>query len=216
MARDAARLKAVADDLTAFGAAKVDVHAADLSKEGSAPAIVAAAVAALGTLDYVLIAHGVLPDQARAEKDAVYAAELTRVNLASPVALSMEAARVLEQQGSGCLAAIGSVAGDRIRLSNYVYGAAKGALALHLDGLRTRLAKRGVRVVTIKPGFVDTPMTASFRKGLLWASPQSVGRGIYRAMTGSTSGTVYLPAFWRLIMFMLRMIPGPIFRRLPI
>ena len=108
---------------------------------------------------------------------------------------------------------IGSVAGDRGRQSNYVYGAAKGMVSLFLQGLRNRLAKQGVQVLTIKPGFVDTPMTAAFSKGALWAKPDDIARGIVRAVDRK-SDEVYLPGFWWVIMTIIRHIPERIFKKL--
>jgi short-subunit dehydrogenase len=119
----------------------------------------------------------------------------------------------MEAQGSGSIAVISSVAGDRGRQSNYVYGAAKGLVTRFLQGLRNRLAKKGVQVLTIKPGFVDTPMTAAFKKGALWAQPDDVARGILAAIENGKN-EVYLPGFWWLIMAIIRHIPEPIFKKL--
>ena len=108
---------------------------------------------------------------------------------------------------------ITSVAGDRGRASNYVYGAAKGAVTLFLGGLRNRLHDTGVHVLTIKPGFVDTPMTAAFPKGPLWATPERVARGI-RSAIRRRRDVVHLPGFWLPIMLVIRSIPERIFKRL--
>jgi len=116
-------------------------------------------------------------------------------------------------QGKGSLAVISSVAGDRGRQSNYVYGAAKGMVSLFLQGLRNRLSKKNVQVLTIKPGFVDTPMTAAFTKGALWAKPEAVARGIVKAVD-KRRDEVYLPGFWRLIMLLIRHIPESLFKKL--
>ncbi|MGH7448360.1 MAG: SDR family NAD(P)-dependent oxidoreductase, partial [Longimicrobiales bacterium] len=151
-----------------------------------------------------------------ADTDPSYARDTLDVNFLSPATLCLHLALQFERQRSGCLAVIGSVAGDRIRLSNYIYGTAKGALALFLDGLRMRLQPFGVCVIAVKPGFVDTPMTADVRKGPLFASAEAVGAGIHRAMKRSRGGTIYLPGFWRAVMTGIRLTPGPIFRRLPI
>jgi decaprenylphospho-beta-D-erythro-pentofuranosid-2-ulose 2-reductase len=216
VARDGRRLASVADDLRSRGAEVAGTTTADLADPAEHARVVAAAVAALGDLTHALIAHGVLPDPARATADPLYARESLEVNFLSSAALALHLASYFERQGAGCLAVIGSVAGDRIRVSNYVYGTAKGALALFLDGLRARLAASNVRVITVKPGFVDTPMTAGLRKGPLFASADAVGAGIHRAMAGSRSGTIYLPGFWRWIMLGVRLIPTSILRRLPI
>ncbi|HEU5406172.1 MAG TPA: SDR family NAD(P)-dependent oxidoreductase, partial [Nitrospira sp.] len=121
-------------------------------------------------------------------------------------------AQRMQSQGRGTIAAISSVAGDRGRQSNYVYGAAKGALSIFLGGMRQRLAKSGIAVVTIKPGFVDTPMTREFKKGLLWASPQSVARGAVRAIDRRRN-VVYLPWFWWGIMCIIKHVPEALFKR---
>jgi decaprenylphospho-beta-D-erythro-pentofuranosid-2-ulose 2-reductase len=134
-------------------------------------------------------------------------------NCTSVISLLTILADYFEQQRRGCIAVISSVAGDRGRQSNYVYGAAKGAVTVFLQGLRNRLHKSGVAVITIKPGTVDTPMTASLKKGLLFASASSVGQGIYAAMKNRKE-IVYLPWYWRPIMFIVRSIPEPIFKKL--
>jgi decaprenylphospho-beta-D-erythro-pentofuranosid-2-ulose 2-reductase len=110
---------------------------------------------------------------------------------------------------------ISSVAGDRGRRSNYIYGAAKAALSVFLEGLRGRMHATGVAVVTIKPGLVDTPMTAAIAKNFLFTSPERVGKDIHRAMARGTS-VVYTPWFWRYVIFLIRLIPEPVFRKLPI
>jgi decaprenylphospho-beta-D-erythro-pentofuranosid-2-ulose 2-reductase len=109
---------------------------------------------------------------------------------------------------------ISSVAGDRGRQSNYVYGCAKAMVTAFLSGLRQRLHKSGVAVITIKPGFVDTPMTRDFRKGPLWASPHSVALRIASIIVCGNSGEYYVPRFWRLIMLIITHVPESIFKRL--
>ena len=131
----------------------------------------------------------------------------------SVIALCTLLGNRFEAQGSGSIAVISSVAGDRGRQSNYVYGAAKGMVTRFLQGLRNRLAKENVQVLTIKPGFVDTPMTAAFKKGALWAQPADVARGILAAIDKGKD-EVYLPGFWRLIMLVIRHIPEFIFKKL--
>ncbi len=133
--------------------------------------------------------------------------------LVSVVTLLTRIANRFAHRRAGTIAVISSVAGDRGRGSNYVYGSAKALVTAFLSGLRQRLRKSGVGVVTIKPGFVDTPMTAAFPKGPLWASPERVALGIIRALDRH-SGTVYLPAFWRPIMLIIRAIPESLFLRL--
>lgn len=189
-------------------------EAADLQDCTRHEGLLASAVNALGGLDAVLVAHGTLPDQKACEASSALTLRELETNALSVISILTLAANLLETKGSGVLAAISSVAGDRGRGSNYVYGAAKGALTIFMQGLRNRLAKSGVKVVTIKPGFVDTPMTVSLPKGILpWASPEAVSRGIVRAMRRGT-GEVYLPGFWRFTMLIVRHIPSCIFNRM--
>jgi short-subunit dehydrogenase len=214
VARDAAKLETVRADLAARGAT-VTTALADLDDLARHDALVAEAWTAAGALDGALIAQGTLPDQAACERDFSLTEREWVTNFIAPASLAARLCDRFEASGAGTLAAISSVAGDRGRRSNYVYGTAKGALSTFLAGLRLRLRDKGVRVVTVKPGFVDTPMTASFRKGALWASPDKVAGGIVSAMERG-AGEVYLPWFWWPIMFVLRHLPEAIFARLKI
>ena len=214
VARDPAKLEAVRSDLAARGA-MVTTALADLDDLGRHAALVEEAWAACGGLDAALIAQGTLPDQAACERDFELTHRQWTTNFIAPASLAARLADRFEAANAGTLAVISSVAGDRGRRSNYVYGTAKGALSTFLAGLRLRLRDKGVRVVTIKPGFVDTPMTAAFPKGALWASPGKVAAGIVAAMERG-AGEVYLPWFWWPIMFILRHLPESIFARLKI
>jgi short-subunit dehydrogenase len=154
-----------------------------------------------------------LSDQAQCEQSVDIMRREFDINALSTLALLTALANRMEARRSGTLAVISSVAGDRGRQSNYVYGAAKAAVSTFLGGLRQRLAKSGVTVLTIKPGFVDTPMTASIaNKGALWAQPDRVAAGIVQAIDRRRN-IVYLPWFWRWIMLVIRHIPEPIFTR---
>jgi short-subunit dehydrogenase len=207
------RLATMVGDLTVRGAQRVESIVLDVTDIDAQSAMFDNASATLDTIDVVIIAYGTLPDQVGCQLDVKQALREFHINGTSVIALLTVAANILEQQGSGTLAAITSVAGDRGRQSNYLYGAAKGAVSLFLQGLRNRLARQGVNVLTIKPGFVDTPMTAEFKKGILWASPETVGKGIYRAINKKRD-IVYLPWFWRWIMLVILSIPERIFKRL--
>jgi decaprenylphospho-beta-D-erythro-pentofuranosid-2-ulose 2-reductase len=213
VARNRERLQALADDLRARGAAQVETEIADLTEHVRHRALIEQAHRALGGLDTALIAHGSLPDQAACARDFERTRAEFETNALSTLSLMSELAGRFEENGSGTLAVIGSVAGDRGRQSNYVYGAAKGTVALFAQGLRNRLHGRGVRVITIKPGFVDTPMTAAFDKGALWAQPDRVGADIHRAIERGRD-VVYTPWFWRWIMLVIRLIPEAVFKRL--
>lgn len=211
--RSVGRLQAIADDLRVRGAAEVAVFALDVNELDRHEALLEAAWVQFGQVDVVLLAHGTLPDNPACVADPVLAVREFNTNGTATIALMAAAARRLEAQGHGTLAVIGSVAGDRGRASNYLYGSAKAAVAAYASGLRQRLGSAGVNVLTVKPGFVDTPMTRDFRKGLLWASPQAVARGIDRAIQGRRA-VAYLPGFWWGIMRIITHIPEPVFRRL--
>lgn len=211
--RDPDKLAAVQRDLDVRGAGRVVLHTLDLNDLAQHEALIAAAYGAMGALDAVLIAHGTLPDQARAQADVEATLQEFTTNALTYISLLTLLAGRFEQQRRGCIAVIASVAGDRGRGSNYVYGAAKGAVSLFASGLRARLSKAGVAVVTIKPGFVDTPMTAHLKKNPLYASPATVGRRIYVAMLKGED-VVYAPWFWRYIMWIIRLIPERVFKRL--
>jgi decaprenylphospho-beta-D-erythro-pentofuranosid-2-ulose 2-reductase len=211
--RNADRLKAVQDDLRVRGARQVDSFVLDLADLKGHQAMIDAALAALGGLDGVLIAHGTLSDQAACQRSAGKTLDELAINCLSAISILTIIANYFEQQRRGCIAVITSVAGDRGRQSNYVYGTAKGALSIFLQGLRNRLYKAGVAVVTIKPGYVDTPMTAAIKKNALFADPQAVGKTIHRAMKRGTD-VVYVPWFWYWIMLLIRNIPERVFKRL--
>ena len=213
VARDPYKLDAVANDLRARGAKSVTAFTMDLYNMAAHPEMLAQAALALGRIDLALLAHGVLGDQARAQADARVAEAIFATNFLSPASLITWLANYFEAQGRGCLAVISSVAGDRGRKSNYVYGASKAGLTVLLDGVRNRVDRSGVHVLTIKPGFVATPMTAHLPRGPLFAQPVAIGRGILRAIE-TRRDTVYLPGFWRLIMFVVRSIPASIFKNM--
>lgn len=212
--RHAGRLSAVIADLEVRRGPDQVVAGigADLDVISEHARLFDAAHASLGGIDTVLIAHGILPDQAACAAATEPMLAAIQTNAISAVALASEAARRLGR--GGIIAAIGSVAGDRGRQSNYVYGAAKGMLALFLQGLRNQLSAQGVHVLTIKPGFVDTPMTAGIRrKGPLWASPERVAAGIVGALEARRD-VVYLPWFWAPIMWIIKSIPERMFKRM--
>ncbi len=214
VARNPAKLDALIKDLDVRRAVNVAGAVADLNDFSRHAALIDEAAKALGGLDVLLIAHGSLPIQSACEASVEATMRELETNALSVVSLATIAANRFEAERRGVIAVIGSVARDRGRQSNYVYGAAKGMVAIFLEGLRNRLAKAGVAVVTIKPGFVDTPMTAHLaNKGPLWASAERVGAGVVRAID-HRADVVYLPGFWRLVMLVIRHIPEQIFKRL--
>jgi decaprenylphospho-beta-D-erythro-pentofuranosid-2-ulose 2-reductase len=170
-------------------------------------------LAGAGAVAGVLLAVAGQEDPVLAARDALQARRLIDATFTGCVSLLTHAAERMEAQGRGWICGISSVAADRGRPSNYVYGAAKAGLTTYLEGLRARLHRSGVRVVTVKPGFVDTRMTFGRIDSALTANPADVAPGILRAVDRGAA-TVYLPWFWRPVMFIIRSIPGPLFNRL--
>jgi len=212
VARNTAKLEAVGNDMLTRGAASVANYDMDLDETTAHPQMLAVAAEELGGIDLALIAHGVLGDQEQAQASYAVAEEILRTNLLSAVSLITWLANYFESQRHGTLAVISSVAGDRGRKSNYVYGASKGALNIFLDGVRNRIDRSGVNVLTIRPGFVATPMTAHLPQGPLFATPAQVAKGIVKAIA-HRKDVVYVPGFWAVIMFIIRSIPQPIFKK---
>ena len=212
VARRPAALEANAADLRVRGATAVETAVLDVDRLEDHAAVLAQAWQAWGGLDVALIAHGTLPDQARAQASVGETLASLQTNAVSVIALLTDLANRFEAQGSGVIGVLSSPAGDRGRASNYVYGAAKAAVTNFASGLRHRLVRRGVRVVTVLPGFVDTPMTADFPKGPLWARPERVAGDIVRALD-RRNGTLYTPWFWRWIMAIVTHLPQALFLR---
>ena len=213
VARSGEKLDAAARDLRVRGAAKVACSVIDVNDFDKHEPLVQEATEALDGLDGVLIAHGTLPDQKACEADYAVAEQELKTNFLSVISLLTPIANQFEAQRGGFIAVISSVAGDRGRGSNYLYGAAKGGVSLFLQGLRNRLEGAGVSVITIKPGFVDTPMTADIEKNALFAQPERVAAGIVKAVEQGRE-IVYLPPFWRAVMLLIRAVPEPLFKRL--
>ena len=214
VARNTLKLEALALDLQVRGASWVGSMVMDACDTDRHQDMLSAAIDGLDGLDLVLIAHGTLPDQGVVQKDYPATLQVLEDNFLSVVSMLTGIANVCEQQGHGTIAVISSVAGDRGRQSNYVYGTAKGGLSVFLQGLRNRLAQAGVNVLTIKPGFVSTPMTAHLNgSGPLWAEPDDIAAGIVKAVEKNRN-VVYLPAFWQLIMTIICAVPESIFKRL--
>ena len=213
VARNQDRLDVLAQDLLARQAARVETCVADANQLERHEEILQQADKVFGGLDAALIAHGTLSDQKACQESVPLTLEEFSTNALSYISWLTHLAGYFEKKRAGCIAAITSVAGDRGRQSNYVYGSAKAAVSTFLAGMRNRLFPAGVKVVTIKPGFVDTPMTRDYKKGPLFAQPATVARGIHRAMQRGRS-EVYLPWFWWGIMMIVRNVPEFVFKRM--
>ncbi len=211
LARSAPKLTALVESLPGAPPAAALADFADL---GQVEPLVARAASELGGLDVVLIAHGELGDQERSERSFAEAEAIFRTNLLSVVAFLVPLANLLAAQRSGCIGVITSVAGDRGRPRNYTYGAAKGALNVYLQGMRSRLFQSDVRVVTLKLGPVDTPMTVAHEKSALFAQPGRVAASIVAALE-SGAAEAYVPSFWSAIMPIVKNTPERLFQLLP-
>lgn len=215
VARDSAKLERIAADLRVRGAQST-VHT--VTSQFLDEAAIAQTVGTLAAtpVDIVLIAHGSLPEQAGCERDLGACRAALEVNAISPVLFAEAFARHFARNGKGTLAIIGSVAGDRGRKSNYVYGAAKGLVERYAQGLQHRFAGTAVKVVLIKPGPTDTPMTASLKQGgAKLASVDSVAEAIVAAVEAGKA-VLYVPGKWRVIMTVIRLMPAFIFNKLNI
>lgn len=218
-ARDRQRLEMLAAELTAAGSPEVLVEPFEALDFDGHRAFVERAWQQFGGAgpDAVLLCYAYLPNQEAAQREFSEARRTIDVNLTSPVSVLEPIAARFAAQGRGTIAVISSVAGDRGRRENYMYGATKAALTAYLSGLRNRLHASGVHVLTIQPGPVDTPMAAGrySKSSPLLASPERVARDIERAIDRRRD-VLYTPWYWRWIMLAVRMIPEPIFKRLNI
>jgi decaprenylphospho-beta-D-erythro-pentofuranosid-2-ulose 2-reductase len=213
VARDPARLDTLSEDLKSRGAGETHTIALDVLDTDRHGEVIEEAWSRNDGIDIALVAHGTLGDQAGGEMDYALAAREFQTNFLSVVSLLTPLANKMQEKKAGTIGVISSVAGLRGRQSNYLYGSAKGGLNTYLQGLRNRLAHHGVAVVTLLPGFVDTPMTAELPKSPLFASAKTVGLGVYKALN-KRKNVVYLPWFWWGIMTIIRCIPEPIFKKL--
>lgn len=211
--RDSDKLNALVADLKVRSKSSIFAEVVDLRDRRQHDRLLKAASEKLGGLDRLFLAFGELGDQKQAEKNPEQLFDIMEINFLSPISLLSLAANIFEAQGRGEIVAISSVAGDRARQSNYIYGSAKGALSLFLQGLRNRLHHSGVQVTDLKLGFVDTPMTSHIKKGPLWAKPEVIAGQIVKAVD-KRRDLVYLPFFWSGIMLVIRLIPEFIFKRL--
>ena len=189
------------------------VYCYDFNDTDQAPVAVADAVSSLGFIDVVLIAHGDLTQQLDSERDFQVAKKTFETNLLSVIALLMPISEQMIKQGAGKIGVITSVAGDRGRPRNYTYGAAKGALSVYLQGMRSTLWQSGVQIYDFKLGPVDTPMSATHEKNFSFSTPDLVANKILEAFQ-KNKYDVYVPGFWRLVMFCVRNMPEFIFQRL--
>ena len=213
VARNKERLEIITTDLKARGNGQSYSQCVNINEIEDHAAIFDAAKSTMGDIDIVLIAHGILSSQKSCELHVEEALADIKTNALTVISFLTIIANFFEEKRAGTIAIISSIAGERGRASNYVYGSAKAMVTTFTSGLRQRLHKFNVDVVTIKPGLIDTPMTASFKKGFLWKKPAFAAVKIVRAID-RRKNEVYVPAFWWLVMMVIKVIPNSIYNKL--
>lgn len=209
------KLETVATDLHTRGAQVADIRVADLADIETHEELIQSCWKRLGHIDLLLLAHGDMPQEGSSEsRERVL--DTWHVNGTSMISLASAARLLFETQGHGCLCVISSIAGERGRKPTYVYGAAKAGVTAFCQALRQVLAPFGVRVLTIKPGYVDTPMTAHLKKSFLFASPERVAKTIVWAINQEANRDLTVPWFWVPIMWIVKLIPERMFLRMKI
>ena len=212
IARNVEELARISADARLRGAANVTAISGELTSR----VFIKETLKSMAAPNAALLAYGSLTDSAQADADLAYLEDELHTNFVSMALWAQGLAETMAVNNAtgGCIAVMSSVAGDRGRGSNHAYGAAKAGLSAYCSGLRARMAARRVHVVTIKPGFIDSPMTAHIaKKGALWATPEAIAHGLIAAID-KRRDVVYLPGFWRLIMLIIQHIPESIFKRL--
>jgi len=213
VARNEQHVQTITTDLKVRGASKVTTYCSDLNDMDKHEEMLNVVYDALEDIDIVLIAHGTLSNQKTCELSVGETLQEIQTNALSTISLLTLIANRFEAKQSGTICVISSVAGDRGRASNYVYGSAKAMVTAFTSGLRQRLYKSNVSVVTIKPGFVDTPMTSAFTKGFLWAKPNVVSNKIVKAID-KNKAEIYVPLFWLGVLIIIKNIPNFIFKKM--
>jgi len=213
--RDMDKLEIVSNDLISRGCGKALCYSLDFNDFTEHQSLIEKIKIEADKIDILFVCYGIMHSQDECEENVNKALEQVTSNYTSAVSLLVLFTQVMYSQGEGTIAVVSSVAGDRGRKSNFIYGSAKGGLSTFLEGLRYKLYDAGINVLTVKPGFVDSPMTTDMKKGLLWASPELVAKYIVKAIKLRKS-VIYTPHFWFFIMTIIKIIPVFIFRKLNI
>jgi decaprenylphospho-beta-D-erythro-pentofuranosid-2-ulose 2-reductase len=214
-ARHPERLASTADELRAAGAATVEVVEFDAEATGRHAGQIDELFDRFGDIDVVIIAFGVLGDQEAAEQDASLALDVARVNYLGSMSVAIPLAQRMKAQGHGTIVALSSVAGERARRSNFVYGSSKAGMDAFLQGLGDSLVGTGVRVMVVRPGFVHTKMTEGRAAAPLSTTPEAVADAIVDGLARGRE-TVWVPGTLRYVMSVLRHVPRVVFRKLPL
>ena len=213
--RDEGRLRELKADLELRGANSIENLTLDITNINEHANVINKSIQFLGHIDIAIICHGSLPDQKKCESNFREIEKAININGLTTISFCTEISKQLELQKAGTLAVITSVAGDRGRQPNFIYGAAKSMVSTYLQGLRGKLLPFDVHVIDIKPGLVDSPMTAKFEKGALWSTPELVAIDIVSGIKKKRH-TIYTPSYWRFIMAAVCSIPEVIFKKIKI
>jgi len=213
--RDERRLRELKADLELRGANSIENLTLDITNCNEHANVINKSIQFLGHIDIAIICHGSLPDQKKCESNFREIEKAININGLTTISFCTEISKQLELQKAGTLAVITSVAGDRGRQPNFIYGAAKSMVSTYLQGLRGKLLPFDVHVIDIKPGLVDSPMTAKFEKGALWSTPELVAIDIVSGIKKKRH-TIYTPSYWRFIMAAVCSIPEVIFKKMKI
>jgi NADP-dependent 3-hydroxy acid dehydrogenase YdfG len=213
LGRNAERLRIVAEDLMVRGAGAAEWRTFKPGDFGGLSEGIDGVFQAWGRVDVFLAAQGALPSQEECERAPERLTEFFQGSAVEVMQAALQVASRFEEQGDGACVILGSVAGDRGRRGNYIYGGAKAALDTFCDGLRQRLTSRG-RVILVKPGPVDTPMTAHLDKTALFTTPEKVAKVIERALARPGAFVVYAPGYWRWIMMIVKCLPGSVVKKM--
>ena len=213
VARNKNGLKKLTLKLKSKGAGNIYTYNMNLNYFDNHSAMLNSAEAALKNIDVILVACGVLPNQKKCEKNIDQTIKDIKINALSVISLLTLIANRFEKKKSGIIAVLSSVAGDRGRASNYVYGSAKSMVTVFMSGLRQRLYKSNVTVLTIKPAYIDTRMTKHFKKNFLWTDAMVAAREIVKSID-LKKDEVYVPSLWYFLMKIINLIPNIIFKKL--
>jgi NAD(P)-dependent dehydrogenase (short-subunit alcohol dehydrogenase family) len=212
--RDARDLAALASDCRLRGARTAEAVVFDARDPAGFPALIERMAAETGELNAAVFV-GSMPAQAAIDADPSLIDGVVQDSHTGPARFLQMLATLIEERGGGTVVGVSSVAGDRGRIGNYVYGSAKAGFATYLSGLRNRLTRAGGHVVTVKPGFVDTAMTWGLPGMFLVAAPEAVADDILRAVR-KKKNVIYTPGFWRWIMLIITHVPEPVFKKMKV
>ena len=213
VARNTERNKVISQDLISLGAKNVHTYTMDVNDFNKHQEMYKEAYKKLSDIDLVFIAYGMLPEQQEIQTDSAKTLNTININVLSVINLLTIISNDFEKKRHGQIAIISSVAADRGRASNYIYGSSKAMITSFSDGLRQRLYKSNVNVTVIKPGFIDTPMTSKFKKNFLWSSPSKAALKIVKGIN-KKKDEIYVPSYWYIIMIFIKLIPNFIFKNL--